>query len=260
MSVDQNNTIAKPLERGSWAWFLDVFLHPKKLFSAIASIDKGVWLKPMLVLTALVLIFSIVAGPARLMDAQMSINQPPEDFQYWSEEQQNQFFEGQQAMQSPLFIYIFPLLGALIKLWLGWFIFGSVLYLLMTFIGSRQPQVVYQNLVAWASSPFILRYLIQIIYVISKRQLIGASGLSGFITAGQSGGLDLLRIILGLLDIYTLGFVALILIGVPIVSGLKTKKALWVTIIALVIFAALVVVPGFFVSRFSGLGAIQPFF
>ena len=168
MSVDQSDTIAKKLDRGSWAWFLDVFIHPKKVFSAIASVDKGVWLKPMLVLTGLVLIFSIVAGPARLMNAQMNMNQLPDDFQYWSEQQQNQFFEGQQAMQSPLFIYIFPLLGALIKLWLGWFIFGSVLYLLMTFIGSRQPQVAYQNLVAWASSPFILRAVIQIIFVISK--------------------------------------------------------------------------------------------
>ena len=260
MSVDQSTTIAKKLDRGSWAWFLDVFIHPKKVFSAIASVDKGVWLKPMLVLTGLVLIFSIVAGPARLMNAQMNMNQLPDDFQYWSEQQQNQFFEGQQAMQSPLFIYIFPLLGALIKLWLGWFIFGSVLYLLMTFIGSRQPQVAYQNLVAWASSPFILRALIQIIFVISQRQLIEAPGLSGFIAAGQSGGLDLLRIILGLMDIYTFGFAALILIGVPIVSGLKTRKAHWVTAIGLLIFAILAIIPGFFVSQFSGLGAIQPFF
>lgn len=260
MSVDQSNTIAKKLDRGSWAWFLEVFVHPKQLFTEIASVDKGVWFKPMLVLTALVFIFSIVAGPARLTNVQMNINQPSDDFQYWSEEEQNQFYEGQQAMQSPLFIYIFPLLGALIKLWLGWFLFGGVLYLLMTFIGSRQPQVAYQNLVAWAASPFILRYLIQIIYVLSKRQLIEAPGLSGFITAGQSGGLDLLRTILELMDIYTIGFAALILIGVPIVSGLKTKKTLWVTAVGLVIFAILVIVPAFFASRFSGLGAIQPFF
>lgn len=260
MSVDSSTVESKNVNEVPWSWFLDVFLHPKRVFSAIAPIEKRLWLKPMLVLTALVIILSLVGGPARLMDAQMNMGQPPDDFQYWSEEQQNQFFEGQQAMQSSLFIYIFPLLGSIVGLWLGWFILGSLLHLLMTFRGSRKPQGVYLNFIAWAALPFAIRNIIQIIAVASTRHVIAAPGLSGFITAGQSGGLDLLRILLGKIDIYTLGFAALVLIGAPIISGLKAEKSLWVTILALVIFLVLVVVPGFFIGQMNGLGSIQPLF
>lgn len=260
MSVGESRVEDKKVAKDPWNWFLDIFIHPKQVFSAIASTEKGVWLKPMLVLTVLVLILSVAAGPARLQNAQMGLGQPPEDFQYWSEEQQNQFFEGQQAMQSPLFIYIFPLIGSLIGLWVGWFALGSILHLLMTFAGSRQPQGAYLNLTAWAAVPFALRSLIQIIAVATTRQVISSPGLSGFITAGQSGGLDLLRTLLGMVDIYAIGFAILLFIGAPIVSGLKVEKSRWVTAVALVIFVILAALPGFFVGQFSGLGTIRPFF
>lgn len=260
MSVDESRVDEKKVDKGPWTWFLDIFIHPRQVFSAIAQTEKGVWLKPMLVLTALVVILSLVAGPARLMNAQMNLSQPPDDFQYWSEEQQNQFFEGQQAMQSPLFIYIFPLLGSLVGLWLGWFALGSILHLLMTFKGSRQPQGAYLNLSAWAAVPFALRSLVQIFAVVATRQVIDDPGLAGFITAGQSGGLDLLRIFLGMIDIYALGFAALVLIGAPIVSGLKMEKSLWVAALGLAIFVILAALPGFFIGQISGLGTIQPLF
>ena len=260
MSVDSNTVESKNVNEVPWSWFWEVFLHPKRVFSAISPFEKGIWLKPMLVLTALVIILSLIGGPARLTGAQMNMGQPPEDFQYWSEEQQNQFFEGQQAKQSSLFIYIFPLLGSIAGLWLGWFIFGSLLHLLMTFRGSRKPQVAYLNFIAWAGLPFAIRSVIQIIAVASTRHVIAAPGLSGLITAGKSGGLDLLRSLLGNIDIYTLGFAALVLIGAPIISGLKSEKSLWVTILGLVIFLILVIVPSFFIGQMNGLGSIQPLF
>lgn len=260
MSVVEGRIDEKKVDKVAWSWFLDIFIHPREVFSAIAQTEKGVWLKPMLVLTVLVVILSVSAGPARLMNTQMNAGLPPDDFQYWSEEQQNQFFEGQMAMQSPLFIYIFPLLGSLVGLWVGWFAIGSVLHLLMTFAGSRQPQGAYLNLAAWAALPFAIRSIVQIIAVLATRQVIDDPGLSGFIAAGQSGGLDLLRILLGKVDIYALAFTALILLGAPIVSGLKAKKSLWVTALALAIFVILAALPAFFIGQFNGLGTIQPLF
>jgi hypothetical protein len=259
MAVSERSVEDKQLGKGPWVWFADLFVHPRRVFSAMASIEGGVWLKPMLVLTALVVILSLVGGPARLLDAQMGLGQPPDDFQYWSEEQQNQFFEGQQAMQGPLFIYILPLLGSLVSLWLGWFILGSVLHLLMTFRGSRQPQRAYLNLVAWAAVPFMLRCLVQIVALLTTRQVIDDPGLSGFVTAGEGGGAALLRILLGMVDVYALGFAALVLIGAPIISGLKAEKSLWVAAVGLLVFVVLAALPGFIISQFDGLGTIQPF-
>jgi hypothetical protein len=242
-----------------WGWFLEIFVKPKLVFKSIKESDRKLWVKPMLVLTGLLIILSLVSGPARLTNAQMSMTQPPEDFQYWTTEQQDQFFESQQAMQGPLFIYVFPLLGSLISFWLGWFILGSIFHLLMTFKGSRQPQGVYLSLVAWAAVPFILRCLVQILAVLISHRVIDNPGLSGFVNAGESGVLSLVQILLGFVDVYALGFAALLLIGAPVVSGLKPEKSTWVAALGILIFIVLAVLPKFAVNQIGGLGTIRPF-
>jgi hypothetical protein len=260
MAVSERSTENKGAGKGPWVWFADVVVHPRRVFSEIAALESAVWLKPMLVLTALTILLSLVGGPARALNAQMNMGQPPEDFMYWSEEQQNQFFESQQAAQGPMFIYFLPMLGSLVSLWLGWFILGSVLHLLMTFGGSRQPQGAYLNLVAWAGVPFALRCLVQAVALLATRQLIDDPGLSGFIAAEANGGLDLVRILLGMIDVYALGFAALVLIGAPVISGLKVKKSLWIAGAAVLVFVVLAAMPGFILGQFDGLGTIRPFF
>lgn len=260
MSVNERSVENKRVGKGSWVWFADMFVHPRRVFSKMASLDSAIWLKPMLVLTALTILLSLVGGPARALEAQMGMSQPPEDFIYWSEEQQNQFFESQQAAQGPLFITFLPLLGSLVSLWLGWFILGSVLYLLMTFRGSRQPQGAYLNLVAWAGLPFALRCLVQIVALLATRRVIDDPGLSGLVSADGGGGTDLLRVLLGMVDVYALGFAALVLIGAPIISGLKVKKSLWVAGVGILVFVVLAALPGFIISQIDGLGTIRPFF
>ena len=242
-----------------WDWLLTLFLQPKRVFEKIADVDGRTWLMPMLILTVFVMLLSALGGPARQQEAQMNMGQPPEDFQYWSEEQQNQFFEGQAAMQGPLFIYVFPLLRALVGLWVGWFILSSLLLLLMTFKGSRQPQVAYLNLVAWAALPFVVRSLVQLVAVVSTQRVINNPGLSGFIDAGEGSLFAYIQIILSFIDIYSIWFVLLLLIGAPLVSKLKPNKSLGLTVMAVLLFIVLASIPGFAVNQLGGLGTIRPF-
>lgn len=248
-----------PESRTRLGWLYRLFIQPKRVFEKIGDIDGSTWLMPMLILTVIVLLLSALGGPARLQEIQMNMGQPPEDFQYWSEEQQNQFFEGQTAMQSPLFVYVFPLLGALLGLWAGWFILGSLLLLLMTFKGSRQPQVAYLNLVAWAALPFVLRSLVQLVAVVSTQREINNPGLSGFIDTGEGALLTYVQILLSFIDIYSIWFVLLLLIGAPFVSKLKPNKSLGMTVLALLLFIVLASIPGFAVNQLGGLGTIRPF-
>jgi len=245
--------------RNRWVWLYRIFIQPKRVFEKIADLDGSTWLMPMLILTAFVLLLSALGGPARQQEIQMNMGQPPEDFQYWSEEQQNQFFEGQTAMQGSLFVYVFPLLSALAGLWGGWFILSSLLLLLMTFKGSRQPQVAYLNLVAWAALPFVVRSLVQLVAVVSTQRAINNPGLSGFIDAGERGLLAYVQILLSFIDIYSIWFVLLLLIGAPLVSKLKPDKSLAMTALALLLFIVLASLPGFAVNQLGGLGTIRPF-
>ena len=258
-SIDKTVMSKEREFKSRWDWMLRLFIQPKRVFGNLAEIDGRAWFKPMLVLTVLVVLLSVLGGQARLRVAQMNVVQPPEDFQYWSEEQQTQFFESQAAMQGPLFIYIFPLLGVITGLWAGWFLLGSMLHLLMTLKGSRQPQVVFLNLVAWAALPFVIRSLVQLVAVISTQQVINDPGLSGFIDAGEQPALVWLRLFISLIDIYSIWFLVLLLVGAPLVSRIKTKKALSMTLLALMLFIILATIPAFVSNQLGGLGTIQPF-
>jgi len=254
----KSNPISKSGE-GKWQWFYRIFLKPRQVFSEMAAKEKRVWLRPMLVLSILVVILSLAGGPARLRNMNMSMTEMPEDFPYWSEEQQNQYFQGQAEMQGPMFVYVIPVLISLVSLWLGWFLLGNILHLMMTFKGSRQSQGNYLDLVAWSAVPFAIRCLVQTISLIATRQVIDDPGLSGFLDAGDNAGLAFVRILLGLLDIYSLGFVVLLWIGTPILSGLKPGKTWWVTVLAVVIFIILASLPSFAVGQLRGLGSIRPY-
>ena len=244
---------------GQWNWFFRIFVKPKQVFSEIVEKNGQVWLRPLIILSILTLILSLAGGPARLISAQQGMGEMPEDFPYWSEEQQNQYFQGQEEMQSPLFIYVFPALISLAGLWLAWFLLGNILHLMMTFKGSRQTQSAYLNLVAWAAMPFAIRCLVQAIALLATRQVIDDPGLSGFLDTGESAGLAFLNILLGMIDFYALGFVLLIWIGAPIISGLKPEKTWWVTVLAVVVFVLLAALPTFAMSQVRGLGSIRPY-
>jgi len=245
--------------RNRWVWLYRIFIQPRRIFKKIANLDGSAWLMPMLILTVFVLLLAALGGPARQQEIQMNMGQPPEDFQYWSEEQQNQYFEGQTAMQGPLFVYVFPVMSALAGLWGGWFIMSSLLLLLMTFKGSRQPQVSYLNLVAWAALPFVVRSLVQLVAVVSTQREINNPGLSGFIDAGESALLAYAQILLSFIDLYSIWFVLLLLIGAPLVSKLKPDKSLPMTVLAILLFFVLASIPGFAANQLGGLGTIRPF-
>lgn len=242
-----------------WKWLLDILIAPTKVFNHLTSIQKHAWGMPMLLLTALLIVTSLVGGPARLEHTIMNLNQPPDDFIYWSPEQQNQFYEGQMAMQGPLFTVIFPMISSLAGLWLGWFLLCSILHLLMTLKGSRQSREVYFNFSAWAAVPFALRSLVQIFALFSTRQIIVNPGLSGLISQQAEGWQAYLRLLLGMVDVYGLWFISLLLIGSPIISGLKPGKARSTTLIACLILIALALIPGIIRLQLGGLGTVRPF-
>lgn len=239
---------------------LDIFIAPRRCFKQIAAVKNHGWGMPMLLLTVLIIFASIAGGPARFQHTVMNLNQPPDDFIYWTPEQQNQFNEGQLAMQGLLFTVVFPMISSLAGLWLGWFLIASILHLLMTLKGSRQSREVFLNYSAWASVPFAIRSLVQIISFLSTKQIIGNPGLSGLISQQAVGWQAYLRLVLGMVDLYAIWFIVLLFLGSTIMSGLKPGKAISTTLIACLIFFVLALVPGIIRLQLSGLGTVRPYF
>ncbi len=240
-------------------WILPLFIKPKKTTAEIAAQDKNVWLTPLVIVSVLAIIAALVAAPIRRDAIQMGTNLPP-DFQYYSEEQQQQFYEAQATQTSPLFLFIFPVLGGLFKLWISWFLLSVILYLALTLMGSRSASLKSYNLAAWTFLPFAIRYVVQILAMLFTRTQVENPGLSGFMSADATGFAAYFGAIIGLIDIYFIFQIVLLFLGSVPVSGIAKTKAWIATGISVFILLLLQAIPGLLSSVLGGLSVTRPFF
>lgn len=249
VNLESKKTRQNPLKFG---WVLPLFLRPRKTTTEIVEGEKPVWLTPLLILSLLVIIASIISGPIRQLEIQSGATLPV-DFQYFSEEDQQKYLDSQASQSSPLFLYVFPVLSGLLKIWISWFLLSSVLYLSLTLAGSRAGSLKAYNLVAWSFLPWALRYLVQIVGMITSKSLISSPGFSGFIGADATGILLYVKSLLGLIDIYFLFQVVLLFVGVIPLSKLSKRKAWIATAVSILILLLLQGVPGLLSSALGGL-------
>jgi hypothetical protein len=242
-----------------FSWIPAILIRPRATIPLINKEQKHIWLTPLVVLSVLAVLVVIIAAPIRRNAIQMGLTTPP-DFQYYSAEQQTQFYNAQATQTSPLFMYVFPVLFGLVAIWLSWFILGSVLHLALTLSGSRAVSVKSYNMVGWAMVPLGVRYLVQIIAMVITKSTINGAGLSGLVSAEATGIAAYLAALLGLIDIFFIWQIILLILGTRDYSGLARKKALSATLISLFIFMIIFALPGFLQSILSTLSFTRYYF
>ncbi len=185
----------------------------------LASAEKPVWLLPMLAVTLLFIVRTVVSGYFQARAAAMGNVQLPVDWQWWSPEMQQNYMQAQQATQGPVFVYIIPLTLGLVKFWAAWLIVGGLTHLSSTLFGGRGKMVSALNVTAWACLPFVLRDLLRIIFMLIEKHSIASPGLSGLVTS------VFLMKLLGSLDLFFLWFAVLLVFGISKVDKLSLGKA-----------------------------------
>ena len=170
-----------PKRRLHLDWILPVIFRPAAQLREIMQAEASSWLTPLLLLSVLVIVGALVAGPIR---TQIALNTPPEmppDFQYYSPEMQQQFFEANQPNVSPTFMYGFPILSGLIGIYLSWFLLAAILHVMLTLNGSRASRAADFSLAGWSMLPYAVRMVVQIVYMLVTKTLINSPGQSGFL-------------------------------------------------------------------------------
>lgn len=254
---------ALPLQRPRrfrFDWIIPVLRRPRSALAEITAQLQGVWLTPLLLLTLSGLLLVAVAGPIKIAAAQSGGVQLPPEAEFWTPEQQTAFFQAQQASSGPVFVYVFPALGAVLGVWLGWLVVAGLLHLVLTLLGGRVTSGTTLNLVAWASLPFVIRDLVRAGFMLYTRQLVASPGLSGFAPAGEGPLHALVVEMLKQVDLYGLWFALLLVIGLQAASGLRGGKAVSAVVLAVIVVLVLMVVPGVIAAQFGGLNIVTPFF
>jgi hypothetical protein len=248
-------------QRAEWSWLLKIFLRPKQTLTQIIAADRAVWFPALFVISLAAIALVVANGIIRQRIGLDNPAQLPEYFQYYTPEQQEQFMQALQATSGTAFIFVLPVIAALVKVWLGWLLVGSMVYLALTAIGSGAKSGTALNMVAWASLPFVLRDLVRAGAVFFGSRLIQAQGLAGFTPAGTGNGSLFLSALLALIDIYWIWHVVLVILGAKAAgkaSPAKTVTGITLTMLIIILLQALV---GFGLALLgSNVSAVQVFF
>jgi hypothetical protein len=260
--IDLNNIEAERPRKIHLEWVFPTLFKPAATFKTIGEQERSVWLTPLLLLSLLAIIFTLMSAPARIQAAQAQINMatPPDNFQWWSEEQQQQWYESQSNKIGPMFIYVFPALGELAGVWIPWLLLGSILNIALTLNGSRGNGTLLFNLTGWSMLPLAVRYVVRAVAVLISGQVIQSPGLSGLVTADGGGFMTFLQPFLAHIDVYVIWMLVLLIVGVLHVSGLPRGKAIAAVAVSILLVLALQALPGFIGARLSGLSTSGIYF
>lgn len=236
----------EPARRFDFPRLLTMITRPRSAFSSVAVETKASWLTPMLILSLSAVLVVIVSGYLQTRAAMTGDVTLPPDWEYWTPEMQENFMQAQQTAQGPIFTYVFPLIGALFGLWLGWIVFSGILRLVSTLLGGRGSMQSALSIVAWASVPFIVRDILRVVFMLAVGHAIVSPGLSGF-----AESLGFLSQFLARIDLFFFWNIALLTIGFATIDGLPKGKAL-AGVVAIVL--TLLLIQAGFGSFISGLG------
>ena len=252
--------LARKNKRFYFEWVPEVIFHPRRAFRRISSSTTATWITPVLILSCLVLINTLVAGRLKNQAAlQGEITYPP-DYQYYTPEQQAQYTQSLQFTQGPVFVYVLPGIASLIGVWFGWLILGGILHLVTTMLGGRGSTAISMNIVAWGTLPLAVRAIVQVLFMLISKNLINSPGLSGFSPLGDSGWILFVSQLMKLIDIYVIWQIILLIIGIRVSTALTSAKSASGVILTFVIILALQAGFSYLGSLLGSLTITRPFF
>jgi hypothetical protein len=238
---------------------LPVLTRPRSTLREIAASASRSWLTPLLVITLTALLLVLVGGPLRRAAAEAEAMNVPPEFQYYTPEQQAQIQQARAATSSPTFIYVFPALTAVLKVWVGWLVVGATLHLFLTLLGSRGTMASMMNLVAWAGLPFAVRDVVRSAYILIGHRLIQATGLAGLLPSDAGSGTLFAVGLLSLVDLYLFWHIVLLVLAARAEIDPGQRRA-WGSVLAAQVLALLLQAgPAYAAARLGSLTVVRPF-
>ena len=261
MTAEDDLVITQPPRDRMWRFdlLLPTLIRPRNALARVVEQNRPNSRPPVALLLVATVIHALVAGSINAAARAAGEVVLPPNFQYYTPEQQAQFQQAATATNNTTFNYILPALGAALGALFVWLAVSWLLHLTLTLLGGRGTSQQVINVVAWASLPFVLRAVVQIVAMLATDRLVAGSGLAGFAPAGDGALRVFFAAVLGQIDIYFLWHVLLVYLGVRLSSQLTGAKC-WLAIV--LVFAAVMALralPDAILARFSDLTVIQPF-
>jgi hypothetical protein len=261
MTVEDELPAIQPRSNRSWRFdhTVPLLVRPRKTMADIVAADRPLWRAPILFLLLVTVAHALLAGSINAAARAGGEVVLPPNFEFWTPEQQAQYQQAATATNNPTFNYVLPALGAVLGALLMWLVVSWLLHLVLTLLGGRGSSQGAINVVAWASLPFVLRAVVQIVAMLLTDSLVAGGGLSGFAAAGEGSFNVFLASVLSQIDLYFIWHVILVYLGARLSSRLPRGKTWLAVLLVFALVMAVRALPDVVLARFGDLTVIQPF-
>jgi hypothetical protein len=246
-----------------------MIVRPRATLEYLNEHGGRTWLAPVLLAVLLAILPVVVAGPITARQAREAAIAIQEQMgEQWEEaemsaEQQDQMDQIMSITASPLITVIFPAALGVVGLVIGWLVWGGVLHLAGVMLGGRSTFGQMFRAVTWTWLPYVLRGLLQTVFILVSGQLIANPGLSGLVQdtrpvsemvfAPPSPSQMILVAFLSRVDLFLVWNLVLLATGVMVTARLSRRKAVVVTLGVWLLLTALSLIPtligGFFIAQ-----------
>jgi hypothetical protein len=230
--------------------------------------DRGgkTWWLPALLAAAMIILPVVVAAPITARVARESFLAAQEQMgeqldTEMSEEDRAQMEQAMSITASPLITVVFPAVRGVVGRVVGWLAWAGALYLAGLAMGGRSTFGQMFRMVVWAWLPYVLRGLLQTVYILASGQRIAHPGLSGLVQgaasveemvlARPSPAQTVLVAFLSRIDLFLVWNLVLLVIGAMVVTRLPRRKAVLLTLGVWVLLTALGLAPALIGGLFA---------
>lgn len=245
-----------------------MLVRPRATLEYLRERGGRAWWLPALLVALLVTIPILVAAPITAQQSREAVAAVQEQFgREVSAEEQAQMEQAMSIAASPLLTVVFPAVGGVVVLAVGWLVWAGALYLAGMALGGRSTFGQMFRMVVWVWLPYALRGLLKTIYILASGQLIANPGLSGLvqetrpigeiIAAPPSLGQMVLVAFLSPIDLFLIWNLILLVVGVTVATRLPRRKAALVTLGVWLLLTTLSLLPtlvGGLFARQMGMG------
>ncbi|WP_420642021.1 Yip1 family protein [Candidatus Leptofilum sp.] len=233
---------------GFLAMVWGVLAKPRITFATLRHGSSRAWIILAILGMILVTLPIIASGP---ITTQQTRDQLEEQFQNQPgfEDSGVDVEQAASFATSPILTTVVPAVFAAIGRVLSWLLWAGALYLLASMVGGNSTFLQVFQVVIWAWLPYMLRAVLQAVYITATQTLITNPGLSGFASVPTPDPSDpfgtlpttgeaILQAFLGQIDIYLFWNLALLTIGITAVTKLSWRKSFGLVLIVWVVFMA----------------------